>query len=416
LILSIKRFTENYLIEFLIVNLFIASLSISSITNYSLRSFVLKLAASGLLWFMIAIDIKKSKFNFKSFVKSRYFKRLLTILIVFTVLLLTTLSYSFNPLFGAQKLLGFIISTIPTIIAFSYLLNTNNDTRHKVFIISITAASVFSVLLILILQPFSYHDMNIKNITSWSHVIYGRFIGPVYLIILFLYLNTKNRTLIKYIPFAFAVIIIGVYLSGMRAMILGITILTPITILISFLQKKVNVKNIAGLIAAIVVAVTVIITVVPRNEILAGRLENLQDVKNLQFNSDSPIHTRYHFYKISFEILKEYPILGVGFGGFRNYRNDIATQTRKYPHNLFLEFAVELGIPGILFCIFLLYLIFSSAKKVSTEVFIFFLFALWLAMFSKDISTQSLLWIGLAFVGVGRGGFRTQEAEVLINE
>jgi len=399
LILSINRFTENYLREFLIVNLFVASISISSITNYSLRSFIIKIAASGFLWFMIVIDIKKSKFDYKSFIKSKYFKRLLTILIVFSLLLLTTLSYSFNPIFGAKKLLGFIISTIPTIIAFSYLLKNNNETRYKIFIISITAAAVISVFVILILQPFSYHDMNIKNITSWSHVIYGRFIGAVYLIILFFYLNTKSKTLITYIPLAFAVIIIGVYLSGLRATILGVSILTPLTLLISFLQKKVNIKKITSLIVVIVASLTVIITVVPGNEILTGRLENLQDFEDLRFNSDSPIHTRFHFYKVGIEILKEYPILGVGFGGFRNYKNDVATQTRKYPHNLFLEFAVELGIPGILLCIFLLYLIFSSAKKISTEVFIFFLLALWLAMFSKDIPTQSLLWIGLAFYG-----------------
>jgi len=360
---------------------------------------------------MIVIDIKKSNFNYKSFAKSKYFKRLLTILIVFTLLLLTTLSYSFNPLFGTKKLLGFIISTIPTIIAFSYLLKTNNETRVKVFMISLTVAAVFSVFLILILQPFSYYDMNIKNITSWSHVIYGRFIGSVYLIILFFYLNTKDKTLITFFPFAFAVIIVGVYLSGLRAMILGVSILTPITLLISFLQKKVNIKKIAALVVAIAASITVIITVIPGNEILTGRLENLQDFEKLRFNVDGPIQTRYHFYKISIEILKEYPILGVGFGGFRNYKNDVATQARKYPHNLFLEFAVELGIPGILFCIYLLYLIFSSAKKISIEVFIFFLFALWLAMFSKDISSQSLLWIGLAFVGVGRKGFRTQEKE-----
>jgi len=411
LILSIKRFTENYLREFLIVNLFVASISISSITNYSLRSFIIKIAASSILWFMIVIDIKKTKFNYKSFIKSRYFKRLLTILIVFTLLLLTTLSYSFNPLFGAKKILGFIVSTIPTIIAFSYLLITANDTRYKVFIISLTVAAVFSVLLILILQPFSYHDMNIKNFTSWSHVIYGRFIGTVYLIILFFYLNTKSKTLITYIPFAFAVIIIGVYLSGLRAMILGVSILTPITLLISFLQKKVNIKKIGSIIIAIIVSATVIITISPGNEILTGRLENLRNFEDLRFNSDSPIQTRFHLYKIGFEILKEYPILGVGFGGFRNYKNDLVTQTRKYPHNIFLEFAVELGIPGILFCIFLLYLIFSSAKKESTEVFIFFLFALWLAMFSKDIPTQSLLWIGLAFVGIGKERLRTQDTE-----
>ena len=406
MISSIKKFKEKYLREFLIVIFFVASISTSSITNYSLRSFIIKFAASGILWCMIVIDIKKSKFNYKSFAKSKYFKRLLTILIVFTLLLLTTLSYSFNPLFGTKKLLGFIISTIPTIIAFSYLLKTNNETRVKVFMISLTVAAVFSVFLILILQPFSYYDMNIKNITSWSHVIYGRFIGSVYLIILFFYLNTKDKTLITFFPLAFAVIIIGVYLSGLRAMILGVSILTPITLLISFLQKKVNIKKIAALVVVIAASITVIITVIPGNEILTGRLENLQDFEKLRFNVDGPIQTRYHFYKISFDILKEYPILGVGFGGFRNYKNDIATQTRKYPHNLFLEFAVELGIPGILFCIYLLYLIFSSAKKISIEVFIFFLFALWLAMFSKDISSQSLLWIGLAFVGVGREGFR----------
>jgi len=46
----------------------------------------------------------------------------------------------------------------------------------------------------------------------------------------------------------------------------------------------------------------------------------------------------------------------------------------------------------------------------------FFLFALWLSMFSKEFSNQSLLWIGLAFYGMGREALGTQRTEIKMEE
>ena len=69
----------------------------------------------------------------------------------------------------------------------------------------------------------------------------------------------------------------------------------------------------------------------------------------------------------------------------------------KYPHNLFLETGYELGTVGLITIVFLLFNIFNSVRKISGLMFFFYLYPLWLAVFSKDIASQSLLWSGIAF-------------------
>ena len=398
--MTFKSSKSKYFKEVLLVNVFIITLFISSITNYSFSSFILKVISTAILWSIIIADSRISKFDFKEYFSAKHFKRLLLILCLFIIIPSISLAYSQNFSFGLLKLLSLTISTIPTILAFLYILLTFSKTRYQIFLISIIIITFLTVGFILIIQPFSYHDMNIKDLLNWSHVIYGRFIGCVYIIILFFLLNQKNKKLILLTSFCLSIIVIGVYISGLRSMILGVIIFTPLIVLTTILQKKINLTNFTGLLISIIISLLIISIFSPGNKTLTERLENLRDTEELRFNLDGPIHTRYHFYKISLEILKERPILGVGFGGFRNYKNDALTNTRKYPHNIFLEFAVELGIPGLLLLLLLLYIIFSSARKVSLEVFIFFLFALWLAMFSKDIPSQSLLWIGIAFYGI----------------
>ena len=392
---SIPKFIR----EILLVNLFIANIFIASITNYSLNSFILKAISIVLLWIIIIFDYKAINFDFIDYIKSKHFKKFILVLGLFLLIPLISLSYSYNFKFGLQKFISLPISTIPAILAFLYIVLTLNIIRIQVFILSISVVTMISLALIIMMHPFSYHDMNVKNLTNWSHVIYGRFIGCVYIIILFYLLNIKNKKLILLFSFILSVIIIGIYLSGLRAVIIGISIFTIVILLIKLYQQKIYIANFIGLLTSIIVSFLLISFFSPQNNTLTERLENLQDLEGLRFNNDGPIHSRFHFYNICFEIIKEKPLLGVGFGGFRNYKNDELTRTRKYPHNIFLEFAVELGIPGILLLLFLLYIIFSATKKISTEILIFFLFALWLAMFSKDIPSQSILWIGLAFYG-----------------
>ena len=392
--------SSKYLKEILLINLFIANVFISSITTYTLNSFIIKTTSTLLLWVVIIIDIKTIKFNFSEHIKSNHFKKLLVILILFILIPLISLTYSTNPSFGLQKLLSLTISTMPTILAFTYLLLTFNKERNHTFIFSIIIISVLSVVFILIIQPFTYNGSTEKSITTWSHVIYGRFISSAYIITLFYLLNLINKKLIPLVSLSLFAIILGVYLSGLRAALIGIIVFTFLILIIYIIQKRIRVINFACLILSVVISFITIYTFSSSNQLLSGRFDNLQDIEGLRFNYDSPIHTRYNSFDVCIKIIKEKPLLGVGFGGFRNCDEDYFTNATKYPHNIFLEFTVELGIPGVLLLLLLFYIIFSSARKVSVEVFIFFLFALWLAMFSKDIPSQSLLWIGIAFYGV----------------
>lgn len=398
--MTIKKSIIKYIIEILLVNLFIVNVFISSITTYNLNSFIIKSISTVLLFIVVFTDCKNTRFDLLDHLKSSQFKKLLSILVVFLLIPLISLSYSSNFAFGLQKLISLSISTIPTILAFFYILLTLNKERFHTFIFSIIIISFISVILILIIEPFSYDGSTPKSLTTWSHVIYGRFISSAYIIIFFYLLNLKNKKLIPPVSLCLSIIIIGIFLSGLRAALLGAFIFALLILIIYLFQKKLRVINLSGLLLSIIVSLLLINIIPTGNKILFNRFNNLQDIEDFRFNYDSPIHTRYNSYDISIEIIKERPFLGTGFGGFRNYNDDYFTQVIKYPHNIFLEFFVELGIPGILLLLFLLYIIFSSTKKISVEVLLFFLFALWLAMFSKDIPSQSLLWIGLAFYGL----------------
>ena len=118
-------------------------------------------------------------------------------------------------------------------------------------------------------------------------------------------------------------------------------------------------------------------------------------IKDLHFKGDPAIHSRLDYWKLSLEIIKDNPVIGVGMGGFSSYH-----KVEVYPHNIMLEFAVEGGVVGLLVLCSLFVVIFQSSYRISKFTFYFLLFTLFLSMFSKEFSNQTMLWIGLAFFGV----------------
>ena len=137
-----------------------------------------------------------------------------------------------------------------------------------------------------------------------------------------------------------------------------------------------------------------------RHSLAAG--DGVVAIDNLQFKGDPAIHSRLEAWELSWEIIKEHPIIGTGFGGFNGYNNIEWTKMIKYPHNIILELAVEGGVIGLLILILLIYFILSRVRKIYPGIILFLLFAIWLALFSKDLSSQAVLWIGLAFYGLKR--------------
>jgi hypothetical protein len=92
------------------------------------------------------------------------------------------------------------------------------------------------------------------------------------------------------------------------------------------------------------------------------------------------------------------PVFGVGFGGFKAYNS--VTEFIKYPHNIFVEMAVEGGVIGLLVLCALCFVLFRAVYKFSTYCLLLTAYCLLLSFFSKDLPSQTVLWIWLAFIGL----------------
>lgn len=115
---------------------------------------------------------------------------------------------------------------------------------------------------------------------------------------------------------------------------------------------------------------------------------------------DAPIEGRKEAFTLSLATIKANPVLGLGLGGFNRISLENGLTGMQYPHNLILEFFVELGTPGLILCGVLLWMILAGSLRLDFGVFVLALYALWLSMFSYPIHSQKVLWIALAYFGL----------------
>jgi len=392
-----KKPAGSLFFEIILINSVILQVLVSTISNYSTVSFILKALSFIIVFVLIIIDIKANSINSKELFASRINKKFYFTLAGLIFLPALSLLYSANPYFGFQKITTLIISTIPPVLAISYLLLTRGENK---LLITITSLQVLTTLLIisgLVINPFSPQTSYSFQIDRWSHVLAGRLEGVVFIITLLLWIHEKNK--MRLIIYAVLLILFayGISITGLRSSLLGIIFFAPVIISWYLYTKRIDQKRFSATI--IIAAITIIMCIIfpSSNRKITERYESMADVENMRFGEDGAIHSRLDAMKISYVMFKERPILGWGFGGFRNYYFKQAGYDIKYPHNIFIEFTVELGIVGLIFFLWLLYLIISSVKLSSALVFIF-LFTVWLALFSKDIPSNTMLWIWLAFI------------------
>ena len=125
------------------------------------------------------------------------------------------------------------------------------------------------------------------------------------------------------------------------------------------------------------------IIVLPKPAIIETRFDNLTQIEELKFGGDEPINTRIEALRISWELIKEHPVFGVGFGGYRSYNN--FSEVVRYPHDIFVEMAVEGGVVGLLVLCALFVVIFKSVYRYSSYTLIFLLLSLFLIRLSKPM-------------------------------
>lgn len=131
--------------------------------------------------------------------------------------------------------------------------------------------------------------------------------------------------------------------------------------------------------------------------------------------TEASTETRLALYQIALEQFGQNPILGIGLGGMVTVLQSAGV---VYPHNLFLEFASETGIIGLLLHALGLILAFFGAvpylrdasprTRADTAIgLMLFLFALLNAQVSGDMVGNKMLWFFMGYLNglVSEGGW-----------
>ena len=354
-------------------------LFVFSISNYSLISISIKIIYSLPFYFFFK--------DFRKEVESGILRRILLYALFIAGYFILTILYSKNQGFGLLKLFIMALSAVTLMPA--ALLVFNSTRQRNIFINSLIAFASIASLIAFLVSPFEYSTTYSFSVFRWSHVLFSRFIGLALLLNLCLVLQQKKRNLL--LNLSLQIILFGLLLSGARGTII-ISFFCYLTLL--FFSKSVNsIKFIA--IIQIVLASVLFFTIGSSSG--PDRLVNMQNVILDRSKIDESMTNHIKILEISIERFREYPVLGLGLGGFNSFYKTHFPEEIIYPHNIFLEALVEQGIVGCLVLGILLYLLSRRIMRLGMKVYVMFLFALGLAMYSKDFTSNPLL---LAFFAV----------------
>jgi O-antigen ligase len=378
------------------LTIFIFTLFTSEISNYTTTSLYLKLTTALILFLFLLLDYKINNIKLNIIQFKANAKKTLFICFAFLGVMFIGLIYTVNLKFGLFKIIHFCIGTTPLLVATLYFLLTSNDVRRKLFINTVIFWGILFGSLSLILSPYNPTTIYSFEISRWSHVIAGRFLGSVTVIVLLIHFSKDFIPTNKLIGIT-TLLLTALYFVGMRAALLGIIFLLLLLLIFSIVSKKY--KSVISLTISIILSMFIILVTEQFNTVSTERYNQLI-VNNEGKFEDGAILARIISYKKSWDVIKKNPITGIGLGGFNNKEilGDIAKI--KYPHNLLIEIQLELGLTGTIFFLWLFWGMFTKAYKFSLYIFAFLAFSFWLAMFSKDIATQTQLWIGIVIMTI----------------
>jgi O-antigen ligase len=381
---------EKKILYYSVSLIFIINLLTSSISNYSVSSLYIKIT-SGLITFTIILTFFKSETRTLLF-KAAQKRTFLFTFSFFLIYSVTSLSWSTNPEFGFYKILHLIIGNFPLIILI-YIIFLN-DNLKGILIQSFLIVGIILAIVTFIINPFNPALPYSFEITRWSHVVYGRFAGLTVLISLLILSNQKERVKILFFTLISILIFTSLIFSGFRGGIIGV-ILSLLTyyLIISFVKKNFR-KNLR---IVLITGLIIIASIIGASIIQSKNVERFAGVLELIFEGrteDGTINSRIEAYRIGLKMFCEYPVFGAGIGAFNmnHYGTNIGT-ILKYPHNILIELACELGIFGLGIFILFVWEVINKLIKDQKELLAFFIYGILLAMFSKDIASNGIVWI-----------------------
>lgn len=332
----------------------------------------------------------------------------------FILLMTVSIFYSSNPEYGMEKTTEFItFSTLACFAPFFLFQNIRAFERFmKVFVLLGIILSIF----IFASSPYSFQFYNsYSSYPQFQTTIGSNYLGLQYMVgtslLMIVYYYLFKRNLPFKLTFA-AIILIGLlagallYSPGKNPIIsLFVTVIAMTFISLKFGYHKILIKRkILSYAVFILVMGTLLLSTVGWMFML-----RLQAVLTPGYYGQVE---RVENTKIAVDLFLNHPFFGAGIGSFSDFAAEIAGIERmKYPHNLPLEIASEMGFAGLLFFLLILgfafqKLLFLTKKYRHTPyhhwpnaVLSFLIFTFLTSLTGGNINNPLLFaWIGTAFI------------------
>jgi len=176
----------------------------------------------------------------------------------------------------------------------------------------------------------------------------GLFLAPLVPLFVFRITNHESRTKER---LYFILVILTILLAIIFAKSTGALVaLAAAAILIGIIYKKTRIATIA-----LTAIATVLVLFIPA----------AQPIRQELLFQDYSGGLRIDMWGEAVELISDHPLLGVGLSGYKSeihrYRIDKWIEIFQYPHNILLNFWIEIGALGILAFILIFYWVFKSA-------------------------------------------------------
>jgi|GEM_PF-4625507 len=370
-----KKFTKQYYLDFILSVIFISTLGVTSISNNTYSNLTLKLIS---VMFFSVMTVLRLKFIYKIKIKnvlqifvtdltSPFFKKLFAVFAIIFLILTATLTYSHNTAYGIWKIVNLVLVMFPFLLLILININHKSTKLYEIFVKVTEIFLVMGSLLIFLIEPFDYLGMEYKlSLERWSHVVFGRVSGFLFLFYLLHLLFLKEKVTI-YNLIIIAVCGYSLYLTGLRAAIVGLIIIIPFVFVASFYFKR-DIIRIAKLASVAVVIAVLGILFNNANEPYE-RLGKISSIVTTGQTDDGAVNARLDGWMVGLEMIKDSPFLGRGIGGYKaDFKNYSIQKAIKYPHNLFIELAVEFGLLGWIGSLAIVYFIIYWGRRVFLKI------------------------------------------------
>jgi O-antigen ligase len=335
-------------------------------------------------------------------------KSILITYILFCTFLLFSGFYTPSPNYGWLKIFRFIVFNSTMFLTPFIIIRSIDDSKRLLILLRNVLIIIAILMIFYILYSLSITSgisfLLRVSILGANPITVGSFIAIAVGMLTIVMVRNSYKLWVLYLPLLI-LLIIGLISTGSRGPI--ISLLLGLFIYLVFFEKESR-KKISLLSGTIVFSIIILLFILPENlttrylNYTAGDLIIHQEgVKRV-----STIAMRLQYWELS---ISEWSrniktlLVGVGSGGFSSFY--IMRDYRFYPHNMFIEVIVELGLLGLsLFLIFwykigkILFRSYINLSIVSALWITAFLVRFFGSQFSGDIGGNRDMWLYLSLV------------------